>query len=152
MRLLLLCCACLISGPVAAEIYRWVDANGLVHFGERPMTDDAHRIEVPSQDREPQAAAPNEAARRARQRRLLEAFEYEREREAEQEARAAQRASRRAERCDQARQYWRRLNHPGPIYEVDDQGRRRYLDEAERKAEQDRVRPMYREVCGESPE
>ena len=43
-------------------------------------------------------------------------------RETEQEARAAQRASSRAEQCDRARQYWRRLNHPGPIYEVDDQG------------------------------
>ena len=152
MRVFVFLIACVANVPAVAEIYRWVDSNGQVHFGERPMTDDAQRIEVPSHDREPQAAAPNEAARRARQRRMLEAFEYERAREAEQEARAAQRASRRAEQCDQARQYWRRLNHPGPIYEVDDQGRRRYLDEAQRKAEQDRARPMYREVCGESPE
>lgn len=152
MRGLLFLIACLASGQGGAEIYRWVDSSGQVHFGERPMADDAQRIELPADNRGPGPAVPSDAARRARQQRMLEAFEYDRERKTQQEAEAAQRARRLAAECERARRYWRQLNFPGPIYKTDDNGQRRYLDDAERAAEKDRLRPMYRKVCGEPAE
>jgi hypothetical protein len=47
MRLTLLCCSLLLALPTAAsEVYRWVDNNGVVHFSDRPIGDDAERLSV----------------------------------------------------------------------------------------------------------
>ena len=42
--------------PVQSEIYRWTDANGVTHFGERqPEQTDAEKIEVRNVHADPQA-------------------------------------------------------------------------------------------------
>lgn len=137
--------------PALAEIYRWTDSAGRVHFGERPPGESATRIDLPESREETEAALPDAALRRERQQRLLESFEYERARKAEREAETARRASQRATQCERLRQYWQRLNHPGPIYEADARGERRYWDESERQAEQRRIAPIYRQQCGAPP-
>lgn len=44
----LICLLCLgLSAPVAAEIYRYVDANGVVHYTDKPPRKDAQPIELP---------------------------------------------------------------------------------------------------------
>lgn len=44
----------LVSVAAAAEIYRWVDANGKVHYSDRPVANDAQSVEV----RVPESAEP----------------------------------------------------------------------------------------------
>ena len=132
----------------AADIYRWTDEAGRVHFGERPPPG-AERVELPT--RGPSAPPPDEAQRRARQQRAVDAYAYEREQKAAQAARDAERARQLAEQCRGLQQSWKRLNHPGPIYLKSKGGERSYLDEQQRQAEKDRLRPVYRKVCGEDP-
>lgn len=152
MRGILVLIVSLVTVPAFGEIYRWTDADGRVHYGERPPGDNATRIDVTGPHGGSADTAPTEAARRERQRRLLESFEYERAREAEREAEAAERARQRDAQCERLRQHWGRLNHPGPLYETDGEGGRRYLDDDERAAQKSRLRPVYRQVCGESPD
>jgi hypothetical protein len=131
----------------AADIYRWTDEAGRVHYGERPPVDDAQRLSIdhtPSQSR----ALPDEAERRARQQRLLESYEYERARKAEQQAEEEKRERRRARECEELRRYWKTLQFAGPVYVEGDDGQRRYLDDAEREIEQGRLRPRLEKACG----
>ena len=44
--MLCLTLSCLSSMSVAQEIYRWTDAQGRVHFGQRPQAADAERVDV----------------------------------------------------------------------------------------------------------
>jgi hypothetical protein len=141
---------CLASGPALAEIYRWVDSAGQVHYGERPPTQDAERVRLPSSPGTGARDAPSESERRARQQRLLESYEYERARKAERQAAEARRQRELAAQCDRLRRYWQTLAFAGPVYVEDDGGQRRYLDDAERAAEQARLRPAMERACGAS--
>lgn len=152
MRGLLVFILLLATGVVAAEIFRWTDDTGQVHYGERPPDDRAQRLAIPGSRSAAPGAVPDETQRRARQQRLLEAFEYERERKATRQAQDAEQARQRAVRCERLRRHWRRLSYAGPIYSAGEDGERRYLDDAERAAQKDRLRPAYQRACGEAPD
>lgn len=152
MRGLLVFTLLLASGVFAAEIFRWTDENGQVHYGERPPDNQAQRLDIPAGRSGTSAEVPDERQRRARQQRLLEAFEYERGRKATRQAQDAEQARQRAVQCERLRRHWRRLSYAGPIYSAGEDGERRYLDDAERAAQKDRVRPAYQQACGEAPD
>jgi hypothetical protein len=74
----------------AAEIYRWTDANGILHFGNRPPADarDLQTVfkEIPSETSTgPQAADDQEQTAEA----MIQEFEAERRREEEQARKAS---------------------------------------------------------------
>ena len=141
-----------LAVPVSAEIYRWTDENGRVHYGERPPHDTAERVQLPH-SAAPSAATPaaEEAERRARQQRMLEAFSHKREQKKAQKARDERERRRLAQDCERFKRHWNDLNYGGPIYYEEPDGGRRYVDDAERAAELDALRPAYRKACGADP-
>lgn len=141
---------CLVF-PAAADVYRWTDADGRVHYGERPPSQGAEKMDLP--DAAPAAGPldPDVSVRRARQQRLLEAYEYERAQKQSEAARAERKRQDDAERCRALQQRWRRLSHPGPVYFGRADGGRDYLDEAQREAEKANMRPAYVQACGREP-
>lgn len=74
----------LIPGLASAEIYRWTDAQGRVHFGERPGAAGAETVEV-----KPQVVERDEATRQ-REQRTEEYFDARRDEKAASATRAAQ--------------------------------------------------------------
>jgi len=134
-----------------ADIYRWTDESGRVHYGERPPHDEARRMDLPASGKSDAASTATDAQRRARQRRLLESYDYEREKKREQQAKDAEQARELAQQCERLKRRWRRFNHPWPIYFKEDDGARRYLDDGERAVELEKMRPAYRKACGEEP-
>ena len=53
-RLLLAIALVSCSPALVAGIYKWVDENGQVHYGERPQTGDAERMQLKIREPEPQ--------------------------------------------------------------------------------------------------
>jgi len=141
---------CLVF-PAAAEVYRWTDAEGRVHYAERPPPQGAQRMDLPDAGPAPDAGDRDAAARRARQQRLLKAYEYERAQRQSEAARAERQRQADAERCRVLQQRWRRLSHPGPVYIRRADGGRDYLDETQREAEKAGMRPAYVQACGREP-
>lgn len=47
MRRLIVLLAVLTALPVSAQVYRWVDKDGVVHYGDRPPTPGAKPAELP---------------------------------------------------------------------------------------------------------
>ncbi|HSX50104.1 MAG TPA: DUF4124 domain-containing protein [Cellvibrio sp.] len=47
--------------PVPTKVYKWTDANGQVHFGDKPVTSDAEQIEVDTRNA---ISAPEQSADR----------------------------------------------------------------------------------------
>ncbi|HCS66046.1 MAG TPA: hypothetical protein DIW64_19325, partial [Cellvibrio sp.] len=50
--------------PAPTKVYKWTDANGQVHFGDKPLASNAEQIEVDTRNA---ISAPEEAARIADQ-------------------------------------------------------------------------------------
>jgi hypothetical protein len=149
MRRLLFLAGLCLPWPAAAEVYRWTDAAGQVHYGGRPPPQGAQRLDLPAAN--PPAGDADAAQRLERQRRLLDDYEYQRAKKREEADRAARQQQVEAERCRALQQRWRLLSHGGPVYFRDADGRRDYLDEERRAAEKASLRPAYISACGREP-
>ena len=145
----LLLAASTVAAVAGQDIFRWTDEDGQVHYGSRPPGDQATR--VLTQPPPPTVSEPNEQARAQARQRMLDAFDRDRQLRQQQAREEAAEARENAQRCRKLTRHWRRLHHPGPIYFGNDTQGRRYLDDAERKAEQDKLRGPLKSACGEIP-
>jgi hypothetical protein len=122
---------CLIAwlgfAAASAEIYKWIDEEGRVHYGDKPMGGTAEQLKL----REQPSADDNAETRRAKRDRLLEIFDEQR---AEREALAAKQRAEREERrlrCEEAKRRQQKYETASAIFEKDDNGNRRILSDEE---------------------
>jgi len=152
MKLLtLLFCSLMGLSAAAAEVFRWTDENGQVHFSQRPPPNGAHRMDLPDTEKGSVSSDNGLEERRRRERRLLEAYDYERAQKKARQAREANAQQELAVQCARLQRYWRSLSFPGPVYLKGQDGEREYLDDGQRAAEKARVRPAYVQACGRQP-
>lgn len=114
-----------------AEVYRWTDEHGRVHFSDQPVEKGAEQVEIQA----PVAPSRSEASAhyRQRQQQLLETFAKERE---ERQQRRAEQQKKREERklaCQRAGNYQRHYERANLLYTQAEDGSRRYLSEDERQ-------------------
>jgi type IV secretory pathway VirB10-like protein len=113
-----------------AQVYRWVDEQGKVHYGERPPTG---AKASPVQDKlaaPPGAPAPKAAPDASQQERDFQRRRMEREQKAAREQQAAEKAK---QQCERERSRLAQMRTARRISAgVDDKGDRRYLSDAER--------------------
>jgi hypothetical protein len=146
-----LVCSLLSFSVAAAEVFRWTDENGQVHFSQRPPPGGAQRMDLPEAEAGGVSGEAELVERRQRERRLLEAYDYEREQKKARQAREADKQQEVAVQCDRLQQYSRRLSFPGPVYFTREDGEREYLSDERRAAEKARVRQAYVRACGREP-
>ncbi|MES9955753.1 MAG: DUF4124 domain-containing protein [Sedimenticola sp.] len=147
LAVLLLAGSCIADS--VAGVYRWVDEDGRVHFGDRPPVSEAKEVEIREQT-PASTVAPRGAAvpidRRKRQQRMLDVYREEREAKKEAKAKAAAEKQERATRCAYARD--RLKSYEGAvIYEPRPDGSRRFLSDSEREREVARVRQAVKRWC-----
>lgn len=138
----------LLSGPapVQAEVYRWVDEKGQVHFGDQAR-------EASTQAIKPHSGSPTEANQQQRMRKtrkLLNAYRIERQQAREQTAKRKQQAEKRKRKCIRARDNLRKYTDYGNIYRLGEDGEREYLSVQERTALLQRSREAVAQWCGKS--
>ena len=136
---------CLASAAVTAEVYKWVDEQGKVHYGDRPPArgTQADTLALP-----PTPSADAEVVERAfMRRRLLDAFEAERqeEQQTQAEAEAAQRELDR--RCAHLEQQLVRFERANVVYTESENGERVYMSDDERARAVGKARDWIAEHC-----
>jgi hypothetical protein len=121
----------LVAGAASAEVYRWVDEQGQVHFEDRSQSQSANgaRSYAP-----PAAIADNPQQRMEKTRKLLNAYQAERQQAREQKQQRQQEQAKRTRQCAIARDRLRQYQQYGAVYRLDDAGKRVYLSEQERAA------------------
>lgn len=141
MRITLLLVVALLAAPlVEAGIYRWVDADGTVHFDAQPRPG-AEQVQV-----RPQVIERDEATRE-RETRTERVFEARRqEQQAEELAASAQRA-RRDQLCSELRRQLSRLSHGGRYFRADANGERVYYSDEEIGAAQRQLTSRISQNC-----
>jgi len=112
-----------------AEIYRWVDDSGQVHYEDRQQGANSRPIKPYST---PDATQPAPQERMEKTRRLLNAYRLERQQKREQQAEQQAEKDKRINHCNRARDDVRRYNAYRRIYNLDQDGNRVYISDKER--------------------
>lgn len=115
----------LCGAPLAvADIYRWVDSNGQVHFGAEPRPG-AEQVDV-----RPQVVERDEATRE-REARTERFFEARRQEQQAADRAADESSARRAQACSGWRRELAGLSRGGRYFRADAKGERVYYSDEE---------------------
>jgi len=128
----------------AADVYKWVDEQGRIHYGDKPADDSALSVEV---EPETPTVDPEEEKRRRKRDKLLEQFADERREQAEEAQRLAAEKAERQRECERTRKQLWQYEHSPYLYDTNADGERRILDDAERAAEEDKLRRFLKKNC-----
>ncbi len=122
---------------LAADVYKWKDLNGKIHFSDRDPNQSAERV----------ALRPDIGEERAEQaRKESKEFVYRQQRKSDfqkEEIEKVKKLEREKEHklaeqknyCSKAKRELRMLKAAVPVYRTDKTGERRYVDDAQREAE-----------------
>ena len=135
-----LLCILLLPCIASAEIYRWTDANGQVHFGEAPRAG-AVPVEVKPQ------VVQQDAATAERQQRSERFFQARREEQQEAGAKNRESKAKSAQECQQLREQYAQLERGGTFYKVDAQGQRQYYEEKQLDSARSRLKARLAQRC-----
>ena len=135
------CVLLLWSVTAAAGVYKWVDDQGRVHYGDRPHGQQAEQVDVkpapasaPSSTPGPGEQATSDEDRQNKQQRLLDAYATERARKkAELEKKKSDRAEKKR-KCTVAKDNLKRMKQAGRMFAYDKEGKRQYYSDDERSA------------------
>lgn len=134
MKLLLaLVSLSLMVAPVSAQMYRWVDEQGKVHYTDQPPPEKAKsgkKLDIPNQPASPAADATKTSKDKElefRKRQTDAATADEKQKKADEEKQAA------AANCDSARKNLRSLEEGGRVFTYNEKGERAYMSDAERE-------------------
>jgi hypothetical protein len=139
MRALL--CLLLLPGLAAAEIYRWTDANGQVHFGQRPVAAGAEKVEV-----KPQVVERDQLTRE-REERTNRFYDARREEQAQASAVAAENQVRRAEECRELRNSLASIPEGRSYYRNEADGQRSYYSDEQLDTARQQLQNRVSERC-----
>ena len=134
---------CSSAAPAKAEIYRWTDQTGVVHFGERPpMGSGAELVEIKNLHADPQA--------------IKALQEIQRENESAHEARLQKRAEmreraelkkRKVQQCADAKAHRESLVSATRLFKIAADGTRERLGEEARDEDLKRIDTSISELC-----
>nr|WP_256833455.1 DUF4124 domain-containing protein [Pseudomonas oleovorans] len=130
----------LLPSLAAAEIYRWTDEQGQVHFGQRPVAG-AETVQV-----KPQVV---ERDQHTREREARSQRFYDARREEQQQAAAAATAQReeRANECRDLRRRLAQIPEGFSYYRTDANGERIYYSDEETDAARRQLRERIAQRC-----
>lgn len=144
--LLFVCCLLSASLALAGGVFKWTDAEGNVHYGDRPaagpgsvavrVSTKAGRLASPVARVQAKPAAANSSETTPQPTK------------AELRKKAREEAAARATRCQEAKDRLQSYVQSQRLYRLDDAGERVYLDEEQIQAARDTVQERVEENCG----
>jgi hypothetical protein len=119
-----------LAVQIQAEVYKWVDEQGRVHFSDRPNDAGSTGIKIKEQQDAPASDGPSD--RQQKMQRMLDVYAEDRaeRKEAKQKQQAEQK--KRKQYCARAKDRYNSHIRARGIYSLGSDGERRYLSEKER--------------------
>jgi dsRNA-specific ribonuclease len=136
----LLLCA-LISAPGLAQVYKWVDESGQVHYADRPETTQAEQVKI----RQNETTTP-----RAKDKEKIDYLKDKNKAKSEQaEELKEQKMSNKEKRklCNEAKSDLQAIMSRGRVREINEKGEYTYLTEEQRQQRISAARKKQKEFC-----
>ncbi|HEX7028942.1 MAG TPA: DUF4124 domain-containing protein [Gammaproteobacteria bacterium] len=134
------------STPGQAEIYKWVDEHGRIHYGDKP-SENAETINV-KEETVSTENSDNDVARREYRQRVLKSMQHERERQEEQRAQARAAEQEAKQRCAEARRRLSGITNAGFLYQENAQGERVIFTDEQRAQATAQAQAAVKRYCG----
>ena len=133
----------------AAAVYKWVDENGKVHYGERPPNGAASkRIKVTAAPAAQQpSSAPSTAERLDKRRKLLKSYAADRAEKREQKAKLAAQRNKLKAQCAKLKKYLQQEQSAKYLYRKDKAGNKIVVSDKERVTQVAGVKKEYKKHC-----
>ena len=148
LRFLAFCAALTLSAVASAAVYKWVDADGRVHYSDRPPEGEAQIVNIVSRPTNRERLA----ARAAGDQKQREAAGQEQTKQkADQATQAAVNsdvAKSRAKQCEEAKERYRIAVDSHKLYKQGKNGERQYLSDTELSQARLDARRNLEESCG----
>lgn len=132
---------------VHASVYKWVDENGKVHYGDQPQASQP-AVEMKVDDTAPAPSySDDELSREEKRERLLQSMEEDRVEK--QEMREKQKAVREKNRqkCNRYRDKMRHYERASSLYKLDKDGNRVYMSEGDRDRATKNLQANIKKYC-----
>ena len=133
-----------LAFPAQAEIFKWVDQDGNVHYGDKPV-ENSQQLQISEESES--AAGLSMEERRERRNKLLQAFDEDREQQNKQKAREKKQKERMQRNCLYARDRLKNYQKAGRLYRLDKDGNRVILSDAERQGSTERLKAEIKKYC-----
>jgi len=143
----LLTLLCLLTLPLLAHagVYKWVDANGQTHFGDRPPAQAASsEVEI---NAAPPRMDPSAEARHQNVTRFLDEQQREREKQQAAEQKIRQQSQKQEELCQKLQARLKYMASVSTFYDLNAQGGRMFVSESENRAIRERFRQKVAKAC-----
>lgn len=120
----------LLSNVNAADVYKWIDEDGQIHYGHKTENKNAEKIEIKNRYIDSgNSTAPLSAEERVnKQKRFLNALEADNKFLAEEKRKKEEQAELKMSRCNASRDQLKRYENSGALYDLDEKGNRILLN------------------------
>ena len=132
---------------VDASVYKWIDDNGKVHYGDRPQASQpAVEMQV---DNAPAAKSYSDdgMSRAEKRERLLQAMEEDRVEKQEQRDKQKALSQQNRQKCNRYRDRMRHYQRASALYNLDKNGNRVYVSDAERARSTKNLQAKINRYC-----
>lgn len=129
---------------IHAEVYKWTDADGNVHFGDKPNTDEAEKIKLQTK---PADKADDYAERKRKQKKLIEVFASEAEDKKATEKKAEAEKKELKQKCAELQKDINYLAEGGRFYTEDEQGEYNFKSEKQIEERLNQLREYDDKYC-----
>ncbi|MDQ1363888.1 MAG: hypothetical protein QG652_1750 [Pseudomonadota bacterium] len=147
-RYYLLIFSVLITWPAYSEVFKWVDAQGNTHYGDKPadkQTSTQINVAAPeTKITEPQLSEERDERRR----RLADAMQEDRLKKKEEKEKKLQQQQQLNKQCIYARDQLRQYEDSGYLYQLDKDGNRITMSDEQRQSSIDKYRANIKKHCG----
>jgi hypothetical protein len=137
----------LLSFTATAEVYRWVDAQGRVHYSDRPDSENAKPVGIYSRPSNPEAIAKRTQAEKEQWQQADTQAQKQSADAAAGKAVTQDMAKIQKERCTKAKEDYRVATESQRLYRVGKSGEREYLTDAEITEARVNTRKALAEAC-----
>ena len=131
-----------------AGVYKWVDDNGKVHYGDQPQSSQPSiemNIDVTSPA--PVGSGEDQLTREEKRERLLQSMEEDRlEKHEQREKQKAIRAQNR-QKCNRYRDRMRHYQRANALYRLDKDGKRVYVSDSDRAKSTKKLQAQIDRYC-----
>ena len=135
----------LISSPATAGIYKWVDSDGNIHFGDRPADQDAAtELTIKSNNH---TGITNSSGHDDDREYLLKKIEEDKHEKSEKNKERLAENKKRLKRCENYKRKYQRHIRSNSLYTVDAEGERSYLSDKERETRKKKLEKSISKHC-----
>ncbi len=152
MKRYLLISLVLFSANASSALIKWVDAEGRVHYSDAPPPPDAKVLRAPLPAPKPESestasSAPGAPKSLAEREAELKKAQQAKKEAGEKAAKAQADADTKKAYCDSLQQTLRTLQSGARMMDVDAQGNRSYVEDAERQRRIDKAQQDFGSNC-----